>query len=78
MKNINLNLAYVLTKLRHRASISQEDLAEKAGVHRTYVSQIERAQKCPTLQILNKIANALNMPISEIIKEMEEYELHKK
>ena len=76
MNNINKAIAQTIAKLRHEANISQEELAARAGIHRTYVSQIERSLKSPTLQVLMQIANALNTSASEIIKEIETYELH--
>lgn len=49
---------------RIRLGLSQEELASKAGVHRTYVGMIERAEKNITLENIEKIAKALGMKIS--------------
>ena len=49
---------------RNRLGWSQEELASKAGVHRTYVGMIERAEKNITLENIEKIAKALGMKIS--------------
>lgn len=49
---------------RLKQHLSQEILAEKAGVHRTYIGMIERAEKNITLTNINKIAIALNIEIS--------------
>jgi len=76
MENVNKAIAQTIAKLRHEANISQEELADRAGIHRTYVSQIERSLKSPTLQVLMQIATALNTSASEIIKEIETNELH--
>jgi transcriptional regulator with XRE-family HTH domain len=51
---------------RLKKSFSQEELALKAGVHRTYIGMIERAEKNITLENISKIANALNLSISEL------------
>lgn len=51
---------------RLKLHISQETLAEKAGVHRTYIGMVERAEKNITLENIVKIARALECPISEI------------
>ncbi len=48
--------------------LSQEELAERVGVHRTYVGMIERAEKNITLQNIEKIAKALDMPIDKLMK----------
>ena len=51
---------------RIRLGLSQEELAAKAGVHRTYIGMIERAEKNITLGNIEKIAKALKVSISEI------------
>lgn len=48
--------------------LSQEELAGRAGVHRTYVGMIERAEKNITLTNIEKIAKALKLSIDEITK----------
>jgi len=48
--------------------LSQEELAARAGVHRTYVGMIERAEKNITLTNIEKIAKALELSIDEITK----------
>ena len=48
---------------RKKQGISQEELAERAGVHRTYIGMIERAEKNITLLNIEKVANALKIPI---------------
>ena len=55
---------------RHRASqgISQEQLAAIAGLHRTFVSQIERELKNLSLDSIAKLANALKIDPSELLK----------
>lgn len=50
--------------------LSQEQLATKAGVHRTYIGMIERAEKNITLENISKVAKALNLSISELTKEL--------
>lgn len=53
--------------LREELGISQEKLAEKAQLHRTYMGSIERAEKVPSLVTVVKIAKALNVNISDLI-----------
>ncbi|MCT8272567.1 helix-turn-helix domain-containing protein [Xanthomonas translucens] len=57
----------VISVLRRNAGFSQEVLADKAGVHRTYISQLERGLKSPTLAVLLKLATALEVKPSKII-----------
>lgn len=53
---------------RLKQNLSQEKLAELANVHRTYIGMIERAEKNITLTNIAKIARALKVSISELMK----------
>lgn len=57
----------VLRERREQASFSQEGLAHESGVHRTYVSLIERGGRRPTLDIVFRLAEALNVAPSELV-----------
>ena len=50
---------------RARLGLSQEELAGRAGVHRTYIGMIERAEKNITLESIEKIAKALKINIAD-------------
>lgn len=50
-----------LKMYRHRLGLSQEDFAEKAGLHRTYISAIEREKRSISLDNIQKIADALEI-----------------
>ncbi len=52
---------------RLKQDLSQEQLAAKAGVHRTYIGMIERAEKNITLKNIEKIAKALRININEML-----------
>lgn len=52
--------------LRKRSGLSQEELGEKAGFHFSYIGGVERAEKNITLVNLQKIADALDVPIIEL------------
>ena len=54
-------------KYRNQLNISQEELAYRAGLHRTYIGMIERAEKNITLINIEKIANALNVKIENLV-----------
>lgn len=54
--------------LRKEKNLSQEDLSFKADLHRTYIGMIERAEKNITLINIEKIAKALNIEVSELLK----------
>lgn len=53
---------------RRQLDISQEELADKASLHRTYIGMIERAEKNITLLNMEKIANALKVKIEDLLK----------
>ncbi|MGV0958080.1 helix-turn-helix domain-containing protein [Empedobacter falsenii] len=52
-------------ELRKEQNMSQEDLADAAGLHRTYIGMIERAEKNITLVNIEKIAKALKIDIKD-------------
>lgn len=70
MKNesILLLFGHNVQKYRINQGLSQEKLAELAGVHRTYIGMIERAEKNITLRNMEKIAKALNIQIQELLQ----------
>ena len=53
-------------ELRKEQNLSQEQVAELAGVHRTYIGMIERAEKNITLRNIEKIAIALNVEVKSL------------
>ena len=55
-------------KYRRLLDISQEELAHRADLHRTYIGMIERAEKNITLEKKKKIANALQVKIEDLLK----------
>jgi len=58
-----------IKKYRKKMDISQEGLAERAGLHRTYIGGIERGERNITLDSLQTIATALNIAPVELIVE---------
>ena len=55
-------------RIRKEKNISQEKIAEYAGLHRTYIGMIERFERNITLINAEKVAHALGVNISELIK----------
>ena len=64
---IQKRLATRVRTLRRDKGWSQEELAHQAGVHRTFVSQIERAVKISTIVTVEKVARALGVRIGELL-----------
>lgn len=56
-----------LKELRLELGISQEELAERSSLHRTYISLIERAQRNVALENIYKLAKALEVPPSSLL-----------
>jgi len=57
---------------RHSQGISQEELAGRSGLHRTYVGSVERGERNISLLNLAKLAKALGIPLETLIKNIEE------
>lgn len=56
---------------REESGISQEDFADRAGIHRTYQSSIERGKVQVSIGIAQKLATALGIPLSHLWSELE-------
>jgi transcriptional regulator with XRE-family HTH domain len=56
-----------LQKVRKSQDVSQEELAAKLSMHRTYVGMIERGERNPTVRTLYKIAKALKVKSSDLL-----------
>lgn len=68
-QNILIQFGKQVRKIRKEKGLSQEELAYKADLHRTYIGMIERAEKNITLINIEKIANALEINIKELFSE---------
>lgn len=70
---ISPNVAFgkIIAGLRQAAKLSQEELAERADIHRTYVSQIERGLKSPTIVMLLRLSKALETTPSKLMRQLE-------
>lgn len=60
-----------VARLRKQLGISQEELAFRAEVHRTYISQLERGLKSPTLSVILKLSRALKDSAGRIVASVE-------
>jgi len=61
-------LARNLRRIRTSTGLSQEELADRAGLHRTYISSIERAERNISLENIFLLARALGVEPSDLIK----------
>jgi len=60
-------IAKNITRIRKEKGITQEALAYQAGLNRAYIGYIERGERKPTVETLDKIAKALKIPVSLIL-----------
>ena len=67
MADVRQRLARNLRKLRLAKGVSQETFADEAGLHRTYISDLERGARNPSITIVDKIARALEVPIGKLL-----------
>lgn len=69
--NILIEFGRVIREIRLLKEISQEDLADLTGFHRTYIGMIERGERNLSLKNMQVLADTLNTPLSKILSECE-------
>ncbi|NBV01085.1 MAG: XRE family transcriptional regulator [Burkholderiaceae bacterium] len=70
--NISTSFGRIIRNLRKAANLSQEELAFEADLQRNYISLIELGKNLPTIHVILKIGNALNIPAHRIVKMLED------
>ena len=70
---IEQQLGMRIVYLRKQIGWSQEDLALEAGINKNYLSDLERGRRNPTLRVLEKIAIALGIDVSELTKGLKSF-----
>ncbi len=72
-KNISPEAAFghVLRSVRVRQSLSQDELGAKSGYHRTYIGQLERGEKSPSLRTIFNLSATLRVSPSVLIRQTE-------
>jgi transcriptional regulator with XRE-family HTH domain len=61
----------VLREIRESRSFSQEELGAKSGYHRTYIGQLERGEKSPSLRTIFDLATTLRVSASGLVRDTE-------
>ena len=69
--DILIRYGQAVRKIRLEQEISQEELADRCGLHRTYISDIELGKRNLSLENIERIAISLNRSLSEFFKEVE-------
>ncbi len=67
-KDVRLRFGDRLRRLRQARKLSQEELAFRAGLHRTYVSSLERGERNVALINIEKLAIAFDLRIDELLR----------
>ncbi|MDX3911132.1 MAG: helix-turn-helix transcriptional regulator [Sphingobium sp.] len=65
--NIRSRLAANLRRFRQERELSQEQFAFEAGIHRTYVSDLERGARNPTIEVVDKLARFLGVKVGDLL-----------
>ena len=65
--DIRKRLGLNVRRIREKHGWSQEDLAFESRLHRTYISGIERGVRNPTVTVVQEIADALGVSVSELV-----------
>ncbi|MBD2123412.1 helix-turn-helix transcriptional regulator [Trichocoleus sp. FACHB-262] len=65
-QNINQRFGKAIRQRRRELDLSQQELAKQTGLHRTYISDIERGERNPTLENIEKLAKALDISIAQL------------
>jgi transcriptional regulator with XRE-family HTH domain len=68
MQRVLAALAKRIKELRKKRGLSQEALADHAGLHRVAIGWIEQARRVPSLKTLVKISHGLGISVSELLK----------
>lgn len=71
MSEIQILFGQAVRKRRERLGLSQEAFADKAGIHRTYASSVERGKVGVSIGVVQKLATALEIPMSRLFRDLE-------
>lgn len=68
MSSLSVEIGQRIRSYRLQNGLNQEELAEKCGLHPTYIGQVERGEKNATLDSISKIANGLSLSLSKLFE----------
>jgi transcriptional regulator with XRE-family HTH domain len=68
---VGLTFGRAIRLAREKLALSQEDFAERANVHRTYISSVELGKVSVGIEVANALASALRLKLSELVRRSE-------
>lgn len=71
MRKLSKEVGQVIKRYRLAAGLSQEELADVAGIHRTHVGFLERGERSSSIDVLVRVSEALKVPASQVLAEAE-------
>lgn len=72
MDTLQQQFGNLIRRRRNAIGLGQEALADKATLHRTHVSLIERGKRMPSLLVIKKLAAALGTTMADLMRELEQ------
>jgi transcriptional regulator with XRE-family HTH domain len=72
VNELQMQFGLVLRERRQAAGLSQEELSERAGLHRTYVGLLERGLRMPSIYVARQVAQALGITTAELMTQVEQ------
>ncbi|GMV30500.1 MAG: hypothetical protein AMXMBFR59_26250 [Rhodanobacteraceae bacterium] len=71
MDSFDKALGKIIAAERKRLGLTQEELADACGIHTTYVSQLERGLKSPTVRVIRQLGKALSLTAADLLARAE-------
>lgn len=72
MSKLSIKIGQRIRNYRIGQKLSQEELAEKCGLHPTYIGQVERGEKNATLETISRITSSLSIPLSTFFEKIDD------
>ena len=66
--DVRARVGFNLQRLRREKRLSQEELADRANIHQTYLSGVERGKRNPSVMVLQRIAQALEADVEDLVQ----------
>ena len=68
MSKLSIEIGQRIRSYRLQSGLNQEELAERCGLHPTYIGQVERGEKNATIESVSKIVGGLSLPLSTLFE----------